>query len=305
MPTVLLAHRHLSFLIPRLSRDYRVLIGWEGWTFEPDEVEAVVVAGEVPLDDALLRRLVNLKLIACFTVGYDGIDVASARKRGVQVSHAVGVNDEDVADHAIGLLISHRRAIVSGDRLVRHGGWDSGPKRLTRSLTGSTIGIVGMGRIGMAVARRADAMAVSVRWWGPNPKPEAPWPRSTSLILLAAASDVLVVAAAATPDNVAMIDAEVLNALGPDGLLINVARGSLVDEEALIEALRHGHLGGAGLDVFSTEPTPADRWQDVPNLVVTPHSAGATHRAVELMTDQLLGNLSALFAGEPLHTPVH
>ncbi len=304
-PMILLAHEHLRFLLPRLEREYEVV---RGWTELPPKgsatVMALVAAGEVRLDPNLLDRLTTPGLIACFTVGYDGIDVAAARARGLEVSHASGVNEEDVADHALGMIIAHRRSILAGDRIVRDGLWNRGEKRLTRSLSGGAVGIVGMGRIGVALARRAEAVRLSVRWWGPGRKPDLPWPRTASLQDLARDSDILVVAARAGSENANMIDANVLAALGPGGLLVNVARGQLVDEEALIAALRDGSLGGAALDVFASEPTPAERWRDVPNLLLTPHSAGATDVSAARMTEQLMENLAAFSAGRGPVSPV-
>jgi len=303
-PVILVAQPHLGRLIPLLAQWYEPLALWE----EKDqprigEARAMVAAGEFAIPPELIERMPKLGLIACFTVGYDGIDVGWARERGILVGHAHDANDEDVADHAIGMIIGQRRAIVSGDRLLRAGGWHAREKTLTRSLTGARMGIVGLGSIGEAVARRAEAMRMAVAWWGPNPKPEARWPRAESLIQLARDSDILVIAARAHGGNVHMIDRAVIEALGPDGMLVNVARGQVVDEEALIAALEEGRLGAAALDVYEQEPTPAERWADVPNTVLTPHTAGATDQAVQRMAAMLLANLAAFFKGEPLPTP--
>lgn len=303
-PVVLVAQPHLAPVIALLSPLYEVLRLWE-----PEdeariaEAQAIVAAGEFAIPAELVDRMPKLGLIACFTVGYDGIDVPWAKARGIAVSHAHNVNDEDVADHAIGLILGHLRAIVSGDRKLRAGGWDKREKPFTRSLGGMTLGIVGLGSIGEAVAKRAETMRMRIAWWGPNPKPEAAWPRAESLVALAKQSDVLAVAARAHGGNVGLISKEVIEALGPQGLLVNVARGQLVDEDALIAALKDGRLGGAALDVYATEPTPADRWADVPNTVLTPHTAGATYEAVQQMAAMLLANLAAFFAGEPLPNP--
>ena len=303
-PTLLVAQPHLAPIGALLARQYEVLSLWEAPTdAQLAEVRAVVVAGEFAIDRALVDRMPRLGLIACFTVGYDGIDVAWAKTRGLLVSHAQDANDEDVADHAIGLIVGHRRHIVSGDRLLRAGGWQARAKTLTRSLGGARLGIVGLGGIGRAVARRAEAMRMRVAWWGPNPKPETEWPRTETLLALARDSDILVVAARAHDGNVGLISAEVIAALGPDGLLVNVARGQLVDEAAAIAALRAGTLGGAALDVFETEPTPAERWADVPGTVLTPHTAGATQEAVQRMAAMLFANLAAFFAGDALPNP--
>lgn len=303
-PALLIMQRHLAPLTAFLESQYDVYRFWEGPPVEAaHDIGALVTAGEFPLDKHLVESLPNLKLIACFTSGYDGIDTAWCRARGLAVTHAPGVNHEDVADHAIGLVLAARRRIVAGDQALRAGGWTADSKLITPSLKGQRLGVVGLGAIGEAVARRAEALRMAVQWWGPREKAAA-WPRAESLLALARDSDVLVVACRADDDNVGLISREVIEALGPDGLLVNVARGQLVDEAALIAALKDGRLGQAALDVFEDEPTEAARWADVPNTVLTPHTGGATTEAVQGMLMLLLQNLAAAFAGEPLKTPV-
>ena len=304
-PLVIIAQPHLRFLTRSFDDRYEVLPLWD----EPSrsrlaEASVLVTAGEYRFAPGLLDAMPRLGLIACFTVGYDGVDIAEARARGIAVSHARNANVEDVADHAIGLIVGHRRCIVEGDRQLRAGGWSADAKRVTRSLGGAKLGIVGLGGIGAAIARRAEAMRMQIGWWGPSAKPDAPWPRADSLLALARDSDILAVAARAHDTNRKLIAADIIEALGPGGLLVNVARGQLVDEDALIDALRSGRLGGAALDVYAEEPTPAERWVDVPNTVLTPHTGGATREAVERMTAMLLANVTAFFAGEALPTPV-
>ena len=262
------------------------------------------MAGEFPLDKPRLEAMPALKLIACFTSGYDGIDVDWARDRGLEVTHAPGVNHEDVADHAIGLILASRRRIVDGDRTLRSGGWLVTAKMITPSLAGHKLGLVGFGRIGEAVAHRAKVMGLEVAWWGPRAKPHAAWPRKDTLLELAGWADILVVASRAEEANRGLVSREVIAALGPQGLLVNIARGQLVDEEALIAALRSGALGAAALDVFVQEPTPSSRWADVPNTVLTPHTAGATSRGVAGMMGLLFANLEAVLAGRGPVTPV-
>ncbi len=296
---------HLEGIATQLEAGFTVLRAWAGPPGEPErEVQAVVVAGEFPLDTARLGAMPALKLIACFTSGYDGVDVAWARGRGLEVTHALGVNHEDVADHALGLILASRRQIVEGDRAVRGGGWTARHKTLTLSLKGQTLGLVGLGRIGEALGRRADVMGMQTAWWGPRPKPGAAWPRQESLLALARWADILVVACRADEANRGLISAEVMAALGPKGLLVNVARGQLVDEDALIAALKSGALGAAALDVFAEEPSPAERWADTPNTVLTPHTAGATRQAVAGMFAMLKANLDAVLSGEAPVTPV-
>jgi lactate dehydrogenase-like 2-hydroxyacid dehydrogenase len=171
------------------------------------------------------------------------------------------------------------------------------------SLKGRKVGIVGLGAIGEAVARRVVAFGMSVAWWGPNPKPSE-WPRAGSLLALAEDSDILVVCARAEAANRGLISAEVIDAVGPGGMIVNVARGQLIDEDALIAALKAGRLGRAGLDVFAEEPTPASRWADVPNTVLTPHTAGGTTDSIPRMVAQALENIRLHLAGEAVMSPV-
>ena len=303
-PAVLIMQRHLAPLTAFLESAYDVCRFWEAPPVEAEaDIRALIVAGEFELDKALIERLPNLQLIACFTSGYDRIDVDWCRARGLPVTHAPAVNHEDVADHAIGLILDARRQIAAGDRALRAGEWTPESKLMTASLNGQRLGIVGLGLIGEAVARRAEAMRMSVRWWAPRDKPAA-WPRAATLSELARDSDILVVACRADDSNIGLISADVIAALGSSGLLVNVARGQLVDEDALIAALKSGALGQAALDVFTEEPVDIARWADVPNTVLTPHTAGATTEAVQGMLMLLMQNLAASFAGQPLKTPV-
>jgi lactate dehydrogenase-like 2-hydroxyacid dehydrogenase len=303
-PALLIMQRHLAPLTAFLEGGWDVYRFWEGPPREAEhDIQALVVAGEFPLDKQLIESLPNLQLIACFTSGYDGIDVDWCRARGLAVTHAPGVNHEDVADHAVGLVLAARRRIVAGDQALRAGGWTADSKLITPSLNGQRLGVVGLGHIGEAVARRAEALRMAVKWWGPRAK-DAAWPRAASLIELARDSDILVVACKADDGNVGLISREVIESLGPEGLLVNVARGQLVDEDALIAALKDGRLGQAALDVFEDEPTDPARWAGVPNTVLTPHTGGATTEAVQGMLMLLLQNLQAALDGEPLKTPV-
>jgi lactate dehydrogenase-like 2-hydroxyacid dehydrogenase len=304
-PALLILQPHLGMLSPFLEPEFTVWRFWEGPPIEAVSViEALVVAGEFDVDKRLAESLPKLGLIACFTAGYDGVDLAWARQRGLKISHSPGVNSEDVADHAIGLLLAAWRRIAEGDRQLRSGGWRAKEKMLTPSLGGHKLGIVGLGAIGEAVARRAAAFDLSVSWWGPREKPEAPWPRAESLRALAKASDILVVAAKADETTRGLISREMIEAVGPKGLLVNISRGQVVNEDALIAALKAGRLGMAALDVFQSEPTAAERWADVPNTVLTPHTAGATTGAIPRMMALTLENLRRFFAGEPLVNPV-
>ena len=189
--------------------------------------------------------------------------------------------------------------------MVRGGGWRDDPRVGNRpGLRGRKLGVMGLGAIGEAVAVRGAALGMEILWWGPREKPQAPWPRAASLTALAQASDILIVACRADETNRKAVDREVLDALGARGMLVNVARGSIVDEDALIAALKEGRLGRAALDVFETEPTPVARWADVPNTVLTPHSAGGTVDSIPRMVGQALENVRLFIAGEPVMSAV-
>jgi lactate dehydrogenase-like 2-hydroxyacid dehydrogenase len=304
-PAVLIVQPHLAPIAAMLEADFTV---WRLWQAPPVEashtIGALVVAGEFPVDRALVESLPRLGLIACFTAGYDGVDLAWAAERGLKVSHSPGVNHEDVADQAIGLMLAAWRGLIEGHAIVREGRWRPTEKRITPSLAGKHLGIVGLGAIGEATARRAETFGLKVAWWGPNEKPDVRWPRAESLVALAGASDILIVAARAGEANRGLIDRAVIDALGPHGLLVNVARGQLIDEDALIAALKDERLGMAALDVFQTEPTPAERWADAPNVVLSPHTGGATSAALPKMVALTRENLRRFFAGEPLANAV-
>ncbi|HEV2531884.1 2-hydroxyacid dehydrogenase [Phenylobacterium sp.] len=305
-PLVLISHPMLGPMqAPLEAQGLKVAKGWELAEADKGRVQAIVHAGEIALTPEFLGSLPKLGLIANVSVGYDGVDVAWCRARGIEVTHAKGLNADDVADHALGLLIGAWRNIAAGDRIVRQGtGWrDADRMKPQPSLKGRKVGIVGLGAIGEAVARRVEAMGMSVAWWGPNAKPAAGWPRAASLLELARDSDILVVAARAEASNRGLISAEVIEAVGPQGMIVNVARGSLIDEDALVAALKAGRLGRAGLDVFAQEPTPAARWAEVPNTVLTPHTAGGTTDSIPRMVAQAVENVRLFLGGEPVMSP--
>lgn len=303
-PKIVLASRALGFIEGRLRHGYEVVRAWDQ---APDEAfagaRAVVCLGNEPIA-AVLGRCPDLGLIACYTTGYDAIDIAAARERGVVVTHAPGATSYAVAEFALALMLAAFRNVAVGDRIVRAGDWTPGSAMIGRSLAGARLGIVGLGDIGSELGRMAQAMGMNVAWWGPRPKPDAAWPRAASLLVLAAESDVLAVCARADESNRGLVSAEVIDAVGPSGLIVNVARGQLVDETALVDALRSRRLGGAALDVFETEPTPPSRWAGVPGVIATPHIGGATVQATSRMTALLLENLARFFAEQPLASPV-
>ncbi|MBB4291490.1 lactate dehydrogenase-like 2-hydroxyacid dehydrogenase [Rhizobium leguminosarum] len=302
---VLIAHEQIGFVADALPAKFEVLKAWEPMSSaEKDSITAIVVAGDVSMENSYLAQFRNLGLIACLTTGYDGVDVFWAADHGIRVTRAVEVNHEDVADHAMGLLIAWTRELTTGDAMVRAGAWNASVKVVTRSLSELSVGIVGMGAIGKAVASRCLSFGMPVFWWGPREKEDVPFRRASDLESLARDNNVLIVASSADKSNRHMISGRVLDELGPDGLLVNVARGSLVDEEALIERLKLGRLGGAALDVFEQEPTDPTKWRGVPNIILTPHSAGATQAVLPRLVAQLISNLEAHFGGRELVTPI-
>lgn len=303
---VLLSHQMLEPMRGALvAQGLEVAGRWDLTAADAARVRVIVHAGEIALEQAFLATLPALGLIACVSAGYDGVDVPAARARGVEVTHAKGLNAEDVADHAIGLLIAGWRSVVAGDAVVRAGGWRGHDRMGPRpGLRGRKLGVMGLGAIGEAVAVRAEAFGMQVAWWGPREKPAARWRRAASLLDLAVESDILVVASLADASNRKSVDRAVIDAVGARGMIINVARGSIIDEDALIAALKEGRLGRAGLDVFETEPTPPERWLGVPNTVLTPHTAGGTTDSVPRMVAQALENVRLFLDGQPLASPV-
>ena len=267
-------------------------------------IQAIAASGDSNVSAALMDRLPALRIISVMGVGYDGIDVAAAKARGVVVTHTPGVLNDDVADLALALMLGVARGISAAERHVRAGRWPSGPMPLARKVSGARLGLVGMGRIGQAIAYRALAFGMSVAYTARNAKPELPYRYWPSARALAAECDFLVVITPGGPATRKLIDADVLAALGANGHLINVARGSVVDQAALVDALQRGVIAGAGLDVFENEPdVPAALWT-MDNVLLTPHIGSATTQTRAAMADLAFRNLQALFAGAPLPSPV-
>ena len=265
------------------------------------EARIAVTTGMKGADAALMAALPSLRLIASQGVGLDRIDLPAAHARGIAVSHTPDELTEDVADFAIGLMYAAARRIPEADRFVRAGRWMGGRMAPGSSLHGKRAGIVGLGRIGAAIARRAAGIGMEVTWTGPRPKPEAPWPYKPDVAALAAWSDVLILAMPGGPETDGLVDAAALAALGPRGILVNIARGSVVDEAALLEALENGRLLGAGLDVFATEPALDPRFPLLENAVLAPHYASLTQETRGRIVARMLRDIAAFRAGEPFH----
>ena len=271
-----------------------------------DAVQAriVVTSGAVGLSAAQMAQLPALELIAVNGVGVDAVDLAEARRRGVSISTTPDVLSGAVAELALGLALAVSRRIAEADRFIRKGEWAAGGKAvLGRSVLGRRAGILGYGRIGRQLADMLRGMGLSVSYTARTQKPGSPDAFRPDTLSLAQECDLLFVTAAGGAETRGLVNAQVLEALGPDGILINVARGPLVDAEALADALRNGTIGGAGLDVFDQEPRVPQALLDASNCVLTPHIGSATAETRRAMAALVLENLAAHAAGQPLRTP--
>jgi len=269
------------------------------------QVRGAVTNGAVGMHGALMERLPALEIVGVFGVGVDAVDLDTARNRGVRVTNTPDVLTDDVADLAMALLLAANRRLCALDRFVRSGAWESGKGLVApHSLRGKTVGIFGFGRIGRTVARRLEPFGVELRYFQPRAVEGSNVPRADSLKALARVSDYLVVCAAATEETRNAVDAGVLAALGEQGVLVNVARGSIVDEPALVDALRSGKLAHAALDVFADEPHVPPALLALENVTLTPHVASMTLETREAMGRLVIANLAAHFAGRELLTPV-
>ncbi len=264
----------------------------------------LAASGESKVPGALLAQLPALKVVSVFGVGYDGVDLTAARERGVAVAHTPGVLSDDVADLALALMLAVARGLSRADQHVRLGRWPQGGLPLGRKVSGARLGIVGLGRIGQAIAQRAAGFGMSIAYTARHKRPGLGFAFFSTARELAAEVDFLVVITPGGAGTRHLIDAEVLRALGPKGYLINVARGSVVDEDALVAALREGTIAGAGLDVFANEPHVPEALWALPNVVLTPHMASATVQTRQAMADLAVANMVAGVAGLPVHTLV-
>lgn len=267
-------------------------------------IRAMTCGGDSRVSGELIAQLPALEIISVVGVGYDGIDIAAAKARGVLVTNTPDVLNDDVADLAIALMLAWSRQIVRADAFVRSGQWARSGPELGRKVSGARIGVVGIGRIGQGIARRAAAFGMQVAYTARNPRPELPYAYHPSAAALAEVSDYLVVITPGGDGTRGLIDAKVLRALGKQGVLVNVSRGSVVDEPALIDALEKGEIAGAALDVFYDEPHVSERLRSLPNVLLTPHVGSATTSTRQAMADLAVANLAAHFGGKPLPTPI-
>ena len=307
---VLVTHGFLRQLVPLQPELYPIDVLTEHGDSEADYdlwlaangagIRAVVTSGMERVDAARLAWLPDLELIAVAAAGLDGIDLAAAAARGIAVTNAGHLNASDVADFAVTLLLASRRDLFAADAWVREGKWAKAWMPVCGSVRAERVGIVGLGHIGRATAERLAPFGCAIRWWGRKAKADAPWDHEPDLAELARWATTLIIAVAGTEDTRGLVSAEVLDALGPKGLLINVARGFVVDEPALKALLRSGGLGAAALDVVEHEPYDGTEWADVPNTILTPHTGAGTREAFAAMMGGAADNVRRLFAGEPL-----
>ncbi|WP_323111535.1 2-hydroxyacid dehydrogenase [Klebsiella variicola] len=294
--TAELARRyHLVELTALTDADFRALAG----TFT-----VLITNGEATVTRALIASLPALELIAVFGVGYDGVDVQAAAEHQVRVSHTPGVLTDDVADLALGLMLATSRQIVAAHKFIEAGEWAAGGFPWTQKVSGSRVGIVSMGRIGQAIARRCEGFAMQIAYHDRKRLPALNYAWREDLLTLAAESDFLVICTPGTAANQGLINQPVLAALGEKGILINISRGSVIDEPALVAALESGIIAGAGLDVFSHEPVVPAGLLQRSNVVVTPHMASATWSTRAAMAQLVLDNVACWAEKKALLTPV-
>jgi len=268
------------------------------------EIRAIATRGELGASAELIAALPRLELVACYGVGTDAIDLAACRARGIRVTNTPDVLNGDVADLAVGLMLAAQRRIPAGDAFVRSGAWANAAMPLATRVFGQRVGIAGFGRIGSTIARRLSGFDVEVGYFSRTPKAESPHRHFASLAAMADWCDVLVVILPGGDATRGIVNAEVLRALGPKGWLVNVSRGTTVDEGALLQALETRAIAGAALDVFLNEPGIDPRFAALDNVVLTPHHGSGTEQTRRAMGELVRRNLEAHFAGLPLITPV-
>lgn len=266
-------------------------------------IEAIVTRSNCRIEPELLARLPALKVIATSGVGYDGLPVAAARERGIVVTNTPGVLDDAVCELTLGLLLALLRKIPAMDHYVRSEQWSRTPYTMTNSLARKRVGIVGLGRIGRGIAARLEPFGVSIAYAGSRPQ-SVPYTRHDTVAALAAQVDILIVCCPGGPATHHLIDAAVLEHLGRDGFLVNVSRGTVVDEPALVRALESGTIRAAALDVFAAEPLTGSALLRLPNTVLSPHAGSATEETRQAMLRLMLDNVHAVLAGQSALTPV-
>ncbi len=265
---------------------------------------AILIRSNTKLPEALVRQIPSIRMVATCGVGYDNLPLTYLKEQGIKATNTPGVLNDAVCELAIGMMLGLMRRIPESETYVKSGAWSKAPFKLTTTLAGKRIGIAGMGRIGQDLARRLEPFKVEIAYSGPSPK-QVPYTYYRKVKDLAQNCDILFLACPATPDTDKMVDTQVLEALGPTGFLVNIARGSVVDEAALLYALQHKKIAGAALDVFENEPNPNTALLNLDNVLLTPHIGSATTETRIAMTNLAVDNLEAFFAKQPLLSEVH
>ncbi|KAG6395798.1 hypothetical protein SASPL_141927 [Salvia splendens] len=298
-----------SYLEQELDKRFKLFRYWtqpnhtEFLSQQADSIRAVVGNASAGANADLIDALPKLEIVSCFSVGLDKVDLTRCKEKGVRVTNTPDVLTDDVADLAIGLMLAVLRRICVCDKYVRSGAWKLGDFKLTTKFSGKRIGIIGLGRIGLAIAQRAAAFDCPISYHSRSKK-ATNHTYYSSVVELASNSDILVIACALTPETTRIVNREVIDALGPKGVVINIGRGPHVDEAELVAALVEGRLGGAGLDVFEKEPEVPEQLFGLENVVLLPHVGSGTEETRTAMADLVLGNLEAHFSSKPLLTPV-
>jgi len=309
-PDIVVAPRLLDTVTHRLEADFTVHRLWEApesiafVALLKDKVRGFASFTGYPIRADLMAALPKLEIIATMSVGLDHIDLAAAKARGIAVTYAPDVLTDCVADIGMTLVLAVARRIVAADRFVRDGRWLKGMFPLATKVSGATMGIVGLGRIGKAVAKRAEGFGMRIVYHGRHRQSDIAYPFYDDLLAMARDSDYLMLTSPGGPATRHLVSAAVIEALGPEGVLINIARGSVVDEPAMVAALVAGKLGGAGLDVYEDEPRVPEALKALDNVVLLPHLASATVATRTIMGQLMIDNLKAHFAGKPLITPI-
>ena len=269
-----------------------------------NDIRAIATDGHAGASAQIMDALPNLEIISCLGVGVDAIDLPHAAVRNVIVTNTPDVLNDDVANLAIGLLLAASRGMVTGDRYVRDREWLKGNMPLMRSIRDKPVGILGLGRIGKDIAHKLEIFGCNILYHGRNEQPDQPYRYYADLVEMAKDSDYLIVICPANDETRNIVDRQVMNALGPEGTLINIARGSVVDEPELVAALGEGRLGGAALDVFADEPRVPEALFSMENVILQPHIGSATVETRQAMGDLVTKNLALHFSGQPVVTPV-
>ncbi|KAI5651281.1 hypothetical protein M9H77_37286 [Catharanthus roseus] len=307
---VLMTCPMLSYLEQELEKRFKLYKFWEttsraeflkqNW----ESIRAVVGNTVFGADSELIDSLPNLEIVSTYSVGLDKIDLVRCKEKGIKVTNTPDVLTDDVADAAIGLALATSRKILVADSFLRNGFWKNGDFQLTTKFSGKPVGIIGLGRIGLAIAKRAEAFGCSISYNSRSKKTNVSYKYYSNVIDLAANCEFLFVACALTEETRHIVNRQVIDALGPKGILINIGRGSHIDEPELVSALLQGRLGGAGLDVFEDEPNVPEKLFQLQNVVLLSHVGSETIGTCKAMADLVIANLEAYFLGRQLLTPV-